>query len=114
MSPWDAEPDVEELTFLERHPVWEAQVSRRRIYSFDADTRRALTRLEYRLEGENAPDSPIVMEYTLQLYDKDALYEQVESAGLRIVEAYGGYGKQIFEVGMDNMILVTEAVGASD
>ena len=58
-GPDDFLPDVEELTYLERHPETGALVTRRRQYEFDSTNDVAISHITYTLES----DSKIIEKY---------------------------------------------------
>ena len=110
-GPDDFLPDVEELTYLERHPETGALVTRRRQYEFDSTNDVAISHITYTLESDSKIIEKYNFRYYLHLYSREQLSTFMNNHGFTVIETFGDYLGNPYTRPEDNLILVCQSSG---
>ena len=102
----DTIADSETLTYLDNEPDSGATVTRRKDYSFDPETRCALSELSFTLEHPNGMVEKTRFHYVLQLYEADELFARLRNYGFDIEHVYGNLRRDKYSRKSDSLIIV--------
>ncbi len=106
MNEDDTLADSETLTYLDKEPDSGATVTRRKDYSFDPKTKRALSELSFTLEHPNGIVEEIRFHYLLQLYGAAELCARLRKHGFDIKAVYGNLRRDSYSRNSDSLIVV--------
>ena len=106
MNEDDAIADSETLTYLDNEPDSGATVTRRKDYSFDPNTKCALSELCFTLEHPNGVEEEIQFHYVLQLYDADDLFARLRKYGFDIMHVYGNLRRGAYSHNSQSLIVI--------
>ena len=106
MADDDKDADSEAITYLENEPDSGATVTRKRDYSYDPNTRTALSVLSYTLEHVQGGVNEISFRYVLQLYEAEQLLEKLGQYGFSVRNVYAGITRQIYSEDSEGLIVV--------
>ena len=106
MNEDDTIADSETLTYLDNEPESEGTVTRRKDYSFDPETKCALSELSFTLEHPNGVEEEIQFHYVLQLYEADELLARLRKHGFDIEHVYGNLRRGKYSPNSQSLIIV--------
>ena len=104
--PLDAEPDHEEVEFLERDPTTGLRVTRERFYSHNSGLNRGQSTLVYRFYENQVMVCERRLGYSLALVSRDDVVSEFTDAGLEINGIYGSYEREPWTPGSPILIVV--------
>ena len=104
--PLDAEPDHEEIEFLERDPSTGLRVTRERFYSHNSDLNRGQSTLVYRFYKNQVMVCERRLGYSLALVSREDIVSEFADAGLDVHGIYGSYEREPWTPSSQLLIVV--------
>ena len=104
--PLDAEPDHEEVEFIEHEPATGLRVTRERFYSHNRELNRGQSTLVYRFYENQVMVGERRLGYSLALVSRDDVVSEFTDAGLDIDGIYGSYERDPWKPDSPILIVV--------